>query len=100
LTGLFAEFLTRARAVRRLGSAALDLCYVAAGRFEGFWEQKLQPWDVAAGALIVAEAGGMVTTADGGTFHPRAGSVIASNGCIHEAMVTTIADFQRRFRGQ
>ena len=100
LTGLFAEFLTRARAVRRLGSAALDLCYVAAGRFEGFWEQKLQPWDVAAGALIVAEAGGTVTTADGGPFHPRAGSVIASNGRIHETMVTTIADFQRRFRAQ
>ena len=47
LVGLFGEFLTRARAVRRLGSAALDLCYVAAGRFDGFWEQKLQPWDVA-----------------------------------------------------
>ena len=100
LTGLFAEFLTRARAVRRLGSAALDLCYVAAGRFEGFWEQKLQPWDVAAGALIVAEAGGTITTADGGPFHPRAGSVIASNGRIHEAMVTIIAEFQRRFREQ
>ena len=55
---LFAAFISRARAVRRLGSAALDLCYVAAGRFDGFWEQKLQPWDVAAGALIVAEAGG------------------------------------------
>ena len=51
------------RAVRRLGSAALDLCYVAAGRFDGFWEPKLQPWDVAAGALIVAEAGGRVTDA-------------------------------------
>lgn len=100
LTGLFSDFLTRARAVRRLGSAALDLCYVAAGRFEGFWEQKLQPWDVAAGALIVAEAGGRVTTCDGEHFHPRAGSVIASNGHIHQAMVTTIADFQRRFRAQ
>ena len=51
LMGLFTKFITRARAVRRLGSAALDLCYVAAGRFEGFWEQKLHPWDVAGGAL-------------------------------------------------
>ena len=58
LVELFGAFLGRARAVRRLGSAALDLCYVAAGRFEGFWEQRLKPWDVAAGALIVEEAGG------------------------------------------
>jgi myo-inositol-1(or 4)-monophosphatase len=98
LTGLFSEFLTRARAVRRLGSAALDLCYVAMGRFEGFWEQKLQPWDVAAGALIVAEAGGQVTTADGQPFASRAGSVVASNGRIHQAILDTITDFQRRFR--
>ena len=71
LLGLFGEFITRARAVRRLGSAALDLCYVAAGRFDGFWEQKLQPWDVSAGALIVAEAGGRVTSASGETFRSR-----------------------------
>ena len=64
--GLFAAFISRSRAVRRLGSAALDLCYVAAGRFDGFWERKLQPWDVAAGALIVAEAGGQVTAMSGG----------------------------------
>ena len=63
---LFAAFISRARAVRRLGSAALDLCYVAAGRFDGFWERQLQPWDVAAGALIVAEAGGQVTAMSGG----------------------------------
>ncbi len=65
LTALFGEFLTKSRAVRRLGSAALDLCYVAAGRFDAFWEQTLQPWDVAAGALIVSESGGQVTTIDG-----------------------------------
>src|SRR4029450_3311851 len=75
LIALFGEFISRARAVRRLGSAALDLCYVAAGRFHGFWEHKLQPWDVAAGALIVAEAGGSVTTIDGGPFASRSGSV-------------------------
>ena len=62
---VFGAFISRSRAVRRLGSAALDLCYVAAGRFDGFWERKLQPWDVAAGALIVAEAGGQVTAMSG-----------------------------------
>ncbi|MGE0394866.1 MAG: inositol monophosphatase family protein, partial [Vicinamibacterales bacterium] len=61
LIGVFAAFLEATRAVRRLGSAALDLCYVAAGRFDGFWEQHLKPWDVAAGALIVTEAGGRMT---------------------------------------
>jgi myo-inositol-1(or 4)-monophosphatase len=98
LTALFGEFLTKSRAVRRLGSAALDLCYVAAGRFDAFWEQKLQPWDVAAGALIVSEAGGQVTTTDGEAFSPRSGSVIASNGHIHEAMVATIGEFRQRYR--
>ena len=65
LVQLFGAFLSKARAVRRLGSAALDLCYVAAGRFDGFWEQHLKPWDVAAGALIVTEAGGTITGMDG-----------------------------------
>ena len=65
LLTMFGAFLGQARAVRRLGSAALDLCYVAAGRFDGFWEQSLKPWDVAAGALIVEEAGGRVTGMDG-----------------------------------
>jgi myo-inositol-1(or 4)-monophosphatase len=100
LIGLFGEFISRARAVRRLGSAALDLCYVAAGRFDAFWEHKLQPWDVAAGALIVQEAGGQVTTVDGGPFASRAGSVLASNGHIHAAMLETIAGFTARFRSR
>ena len=82
LIGLFGDFISRARAVRRLGSAALDLCYVAAGRFDGFWEHKLQPWDVAAGALIVAEAGGRVTTIDGNAFASRSGSVLATNAAM------------------
>ena len=88
---LFAAFISRSRAVRRLGSAALDLCYVAAGRFDGFWERKLQPWDVAAGALIVAEAGGQVTAMSGGAYGSREGSVLASNGLIHAQMLETIA---------
>ena len=92
LVELFGLFLHRARAVRRLGSAALDLCYVAAGRFEGFWEQHLKPWDVAAGALVVAEAGGRVTGMDGGAFSARAGHLVASNGRVHDAMLEVIRD--------
>jgi len=88
---LFASFISKARAVRRLGSAALDLCYVAAGRFDGFWERRLQPWDVAAGALIVAEAGGEVTAMSGGRYWSREGSVLATNGLIHAQMLETIA---------
>ena len=90
LISLFSDFITRARAVRRLGSAALDLCYVAAGRFEGFWEQKLQPWDIAGGSLIVTEAGGRVTTLDGSPFGSRKGSVLATNGLVHDEMVGVI----------
>jgi myo-inositol-1(or 4)-monophosphatase len=96
LVSLFREFITRARAVRRLGSAALDLCYVAAGRFDGYWESKIQPWDVAAGALIVEEAGGRVSTVMGDSFRSRAGSVLASNGLIHDPMLKVIVDFSQR----
>jgi myo-inositol-1(or 4)-monophosphatase len=87
---LFGAFLGTARAVRRLGSAALDLCYVACGRFDGFWEQYLKPWDVAAGTLIVEEAGGRVTGMDGRPFDPAAGHVLASNGPVHAAMEAVI----------
>ena len=85
--GLFGAFVAEARAVRRLGSAALDLCYVAAGRFDGFWEQRLHPWDMAAGALIVAEAGGRVSTMAGEPFDSREGSILATNGLLHDAML-------------
>lgn len=96
--GLFGHFIGRARAVRRLGSAALDLCYVAAGRFDGFWEQGLKPWDTVAGALIVEEAGGMVTGWDGGPFHPDVGEIVASNGRIHQDMLAAIETFLGRRR--
>jgi myo-inositol-1(or 4)-monophosphatase len=96
LVGLFSEFLTISRAVRRLGSAALDLCYVAAGRLDGFWEQKLNPWDTAAGALIVEEAGGRVTGLLGEPYRSRDGHIVASNGRIHDEMVATIAGFFAR----
>lgn len=94
LVDLFAAFLQRARAVRRLGSAALDLCYVAAGRFDGFWEQHLKPWDMAAGALVVEEAGGRLTGMDGSRFDLAAGHVVASNGRVHEAVLSIIRDFR------
>ena len=93
LVGLFGEFLKVSRAVRRLGSAAIDLCYVAAGRLDGFWEQSLHPWDVAAGALIIQEAGGRVTDLAGGPYSSRAGNLVATNGHIHDAMVQVIQGF-------
>jgi myo-inositol-1(or 4)-monophosphatase len=92
LLKLFAAFLGTARAVRRLGSAALDLCYVACGRFDGFWEQHLKPWDVSAGALIVEESGGRITGMDGAPFDPAAGHLIASNGLVHDEMRRIIDD--------
>jgi myo-inositol-1(or 4)-monophosphatase len=96
LVDLFGEFLARARAVRRLGSAALDLCYVAAGRLDGFWEQHLKPWDVAAGALILEEAGGRITGIDGTPFDAAAGHLVASNGALHDHMVAVIGAFRSR----
>lgn len=94
--GLFGEFIARAQAVRRLGSAALDLCYVAAGRMDAFWEERLKPWDVAAGALIVEEAGGRITGIDGGPFDVRKASLIASNGRIHEEMLAAVRSYKAR----
>lgn len=99
LVRLFGEFLKRSRAVRRLGSAAIDLCYVAAGRFDGFYEVQLNPWDVSAGALLVEEAGGTVSGLAGGSFESRAGEIIASNGLIHAQMVETIRSFSALGRG-
>lgn len=80
----------RARAVRRLGSAALDLCYVAAGRMDAFWDKGLKVWDIAAGALVVQEAGGRVSALDGGAFDAYSGEVLASNGRLHDPMLELI----------
>ena len=87
----FTRCLSASQGVRRLGSAALDLSYVAAGRFEAFWEENLQPWDVAAGHLIVTEAGGCVTDFSNQPFKPEMKSVLASNGRIHNEMITLLA---------
>jgi myo-inositol-1(or 4)-monophosphatase len=83
----FKHFTHLTRAVRRVGAAALDLCYVAAGRFDGFWEAGLQPWDAAAGSLIVQEAGGMVSDYQGGEYWIEAPGIIATNGHIHEYLL-------------
>ena len=83
----FATFLKSARALRRDGSAALDLCYVAAGRLDGYWELKLQPWDVAAGYLILEEAGGRASDFSGTLSDGSGTEVVASNGHIHDAML-------------
>ncbi len=82
----FVNFLYAAQAVRRDGSAALNLSYVACGRFDGFWELHLNPWDLAAGALILEEAGGRITDLTGGQFDIYRGECLASNGFIHQAM--------------
>ncbi|MEE8160125.1 MAG: inositol monophosphatase family protein [Acidobacteriota bacterium] len=84
---LFNRIILHTRAVRRDGSAALDLCYVACGRFEGFWELSLHPWDVAAGTLIVAEAGGLVTDFDGAACTIYDQRILATNGKIHPDLI-------------
>jgi myo-inositol-1(or 4)-monophosphatase len=89
----FADFMTITRAIRRDGSAALDLCYVACGRFDGFWEPGLHAWDIAAGALIVAESKGRVSGYRGDPLALDAGRLVASNGIIHDAMVEVVAKY-------
>ena len=83
----YGNCLQAAQAVRRLGSAALDLCYVACGRFEGFWEQRLKPWDTAAGALIASEAGATVTTFSNAPYQLGDQEILVTNGHIHREML-------------
>lgn len=92
----FARFALRTQGVRRLGSAALDLCYVAAGRFDGFWELRLSAWDVAAGGLIAEEAGARVTAIDGvGEFLQPVASVIAANLVLHGKILEELSGIDR-----
>ncbi len=93
LVALFGHFLGRSRAVRRLGSAALDLAYVAAGRFDGFYEATLKPWDSCAGALLVEEAGGRITDWRATRFQSRMPQVLATNGRIHDEMLAMLTEF-------
>jgi myo-inositol-1(or 4)-monophosphatase len=99
----FALFFNRARGVRRGGSAALDLAYVAAGRLDGFWEMTLSPWDIAAGVLLVEEAGGRVTDFFGGRTYLESGHIIVTNSLLHDWMLSGVgsvfprdADYSRR----
>lgn len=85
------DFLTRVQAIRQTGSAALNLCYIAAGRIDGYWERGIAPWDVAAGALMVSEAGGTVTDMRGGLFHSDDREILASNGALHEDLLAVVA---------
>lgn len=87
---IFEKFIRKGVPVRRLGSAAIDLCWVAAGRLDGFFEHKLEPWDSAAGYLIVEEAGGKVTDLEGNKFSVYQHKLLATNGKIHEEMVAVI----------
>lgn len=89
---IFGSFLTKSRAVRRLGSAALDFCYVASGVFDGFWEANLSPWDVAAGILLVQEAGGKVTDFKNDKITPFSSQFLATNGIVHDEMITIMED--------
>jgi myo-inositol-1(or 4)-monophosphatase len=91
------QITLRTHGVRRAGSAALDLCNVASGRFDGFWEFNLNPWDTAAGALIVEEAGGKVTRFDGSPFELDSRETLASNGLVHEVLVR---EFEEIFAGR
>lgn len=89
--GNFKRLLMKSMAIRRAGSAALDLCYVACGRFDGYWELDLHPWDSAAGVIIVREAGGEVTRFGGTAFSPYDKDILATNGSIHRQMVRSLS---------
>jgi myo-inositol-1(or 4)-monophosphatase len=91
------QITLRTHGVRRAGSAALDLCNVACGRFDGFWEFNLNPWDTAAGVLIVEEAGGKITDFSGGPFQLNSRETLASNGLVHSALLN---EFARIFTGR
>ena len=86
----FSRFAKTARAIRRMGAAALDLAWTAAGRFDGFWEMKLSPWDCVAGGLMCREAGAVVTDFAGGPFDPLKGQVIAANSTLHPQILETV----------
>ena len=87
-----ALFLKRARGIRRCGAASVDLCLVADGTYDIYWEQGLNAWDMCAGALLVQEAGGQLSTYEGEAADPRAGKLVATNGLLHEAAVRTIGE--------
>ena len=92
IMNIFTRMVGKARGVRRPGSAAIDLCYVAAGRFDGFWETGLKPWDTAAATVIVREAGGILSTFDGRPFSPYLDTVVASNRHLHKPLLAVFRE--------
>jgi myo-inositol-1(or 4)-monophosphatase len=94
-TPAFVAFNEVAQGLRRLGSAALDLCFVACGWLDGTWQRSLQAWDTAAGAAIVTAAGGTISKHDGGPYHPLSGDVVANNGHIHQQMIDVLTQVQQ-----
>jgi myo-inositol-1(or 4)-monophosphatase len=90
----FSAFALRARGLRRAGAASLDLAYVASGRLDGYWEEKIAVWDVAAGILLVREAGGRVTGYRGEAADIRSGRIVATNGIIHPEVLAVLAEVE------
>lgn len=90
---IYKSFMLRTQGIRRVGAAALDLCYIACGRYDGFWELKLNPWDVAAGKLIIEEADGRITNFSGEKYDIYGKQTLASNSLIHDEMLTILKDF-------
>ncbi len=98
VAGQFRAFLMESQAVRRGGSAALDLCYLAAGRCDGFWELNLHPWDTAAGTIILEEAGGRLTDFTGNPFSIYMKEIVASNSRIHDELISVLATWRNHLR--
>ena len=90
MMGRFGRCLTAAQGIRRLGSAALDLCYVTNGRFDGFWEQHLQPWDTAAGFLVAREAGARTSVFSGAPYAIESDEIVSTNGAIHDELLNLL----------
>jgi len=99
LQARFFNCLNASQGIRRLGSAALDLCFVASGRFEGFWEENLKPWDTAAGCIIVREAGGKISDFSGNPYNLYKNEILATNGKIHEEVIGLLETEQRAQSG-
>lgn len=93
-TRAWSDLLTRVQAIRQTGSSALNLCYIAAGRLDGYWERGIAPWDVSAGTLIVTEAGGTVSDFDGGPFRSDRREIVVSNGRLHDQILETLARYE------
>ena len=93
-TAAWSDLLTRVQAIRQTGSSALNLCYIAAGRLDGYWERGIAPWDVSAGTVIVTEAGGTVSDFRGGPFRSDRREIVVSNGLLHDQILETLTRYE------